>query len=198
MPGVPEARILIVLPRNRREAKICDKNSNRFSTNESFWAVVFALLLAGIRLTAQTVTNGGLVWNNDTNVSLYVVLESPNLTLPRKLWNVIGLVTNTPPAVNPQIFFPISLTNRYPVVACADYFSLMEWTGGLPAPQAWTNWAVVEEVCTPTVDGAGRMIGYSTWGQWFYPTNDITSSLEPYPQEPGVTNNNPDFNIIHF
>jgi hypothetical protein len=155
-------------------------------------------MLAGIRLMAQTITNGGLVWHNDTNISLYVVLESPNLALPRRLWNVIGLVTNTPPSLNPQIFFPIGLTNRYPNEVCADYFTLMEWPCGLAAPQAWTNWAVVEEVCTPTVDGTGSVMGYSTSGRWFYPTNDITSSLAPYPQEAGVTNNNPDFNIIHF
>lgn len=160
--------------------------------------VVFALLLVGSRLPAQTVTNGELVWKNDTNVSLYVVLESPNLTLPRRLWNVAGLVTNVPPSPNPQITFPLNLTNRYPDAASADYFTLMEWTNGLPAAQPWTNWAVVEEVCTPTMDGAGRVTGYSTRGQWFHPTNDISSSLAPYPPMASVTNNNPNFNIIHF
>ena len=161
--------------------------------------VVMALVLGG-RLTAQTFNNGALVWDNNTNVSLYVVLESPNLTLPRQLWNVIGLVTNVPPSPNAQIVFPIGLTNRYPDapwINC-DYFTLMEWTNGLPVARPWTNWAVVEEVCTPTVDGAGRVTGYTTHGQWFAPTNDISSSLMSYPEMPGVTNNNPDFNIIHF
>ena len=161
--------------------------------------VASALLLSG-RLTAQTVTNGELIWNNDTNVSLYVVLESPDLTLPRRLWNVIGLVTNLPPSPNRQIVFPLGLTNRYPDatgIRC-DYFSLMEWPGGLPSPQPWTNWAVVEEVCTPTEDTAGRVTGYTTRGEWFCPTNDIAGSLMPYSEMPGVSNDNPDFNIVRF
>ena len=161
--------------------------------------VVSALLLGG-RLAAQTFTNGALIWNNDTNVSLYVVLESPDLTLPRQLWNVIGVVTNAPPSPNAQIIFPIGLTNRYPDAPGmnCDYFTLMAWTNGLPAARPWTNWAVVEEVCTPAVDAAGRVTGYTTHGQWLVPTNDISSSLMPYPEMPGVTNNNPNFNIIHF
>lgn len=161
--------------------------------------VVLALLLNG-RLTAQTVTNGELVWHNDTNVSLYVVLESPDLTVPRRLWNVIGLITNTPPAANSQIVFPLGLTNRYSGASGihSDFFSLMEWRNGLPAPKPWTNWAVVEEVCTPTVDVAGRVTGYSTRGQWLYPTSNIASFLEPYPEMPGVTNDNPDFNIVLY
>ncbi|HUA68017.1 MAG TPA: hypothetical protein VMA13_05670 [Candidatus Saccharimonadales bacterium] len=147
---------------------------------------------------SQTVTNRELVWGNNTNVSLYVVLESPNFTLPKQLWNVIGLVTNSPPSTNSQFSFLVGVTNRYPDAVDADYFTLLEWTDGLPAAQPWTNWAVVEEVCTPTVDGTGRVTSYSTYGQWFLPTNDISASLAPYPQMPGVTNNSPDFNIIHM
>ena len=152
------------------------------------------------RLPAQTFTNGALVWDNDTNVSLYVVLESPDLTVPRRLWNVIGLVTNTPPSANPHIVFPIGLTNRYPDAKGinAEYFTLMAWPNRVPPPQPWTNWAVVKEVCTPTVDAAGRVTGYTTRGQWFCPTNDISASLMPYSEMAGVTNNSPDFNLIHF
>lgn len=174
---------------------------------DMFWrsnisrTAIWVALAASCPSTAQTTfTNGALVWKNDTNVSLYVVLESPDITLPRRLWNVIGTVTNIPPSPNAQIVFPVSLTNRYPDVsgANADYFTLMEWTNSLPSVQPWTNWAVVEEVCTPTVDAAGRVTGYSTRGQWFVPTNDISTSLMPYSEMPGVTNNNPDFNLIHF
>lgn len=171
----------------------------KLKTYEVVGLVALALLGSG-RLTAQTVTNGELVWNNNTNISLYVVLESPDLALPRRLWNVIGLVTNTPPSPNPQIAFPLGITNRYPAAADVkcDYFSLMEWPGGLPSPRPWTNWAVVEEVCTPTVDVAGRVTGYTTRGAWFCPTNDIAGSLMPYTEMPGVTNDNPDFNIVEF
>lgn len=155
---------------------------------------------------AQTFNNGCLIWNNDTNVSLYVILESPNITWPREVWNVIGSVTNVPPSTNAQIEFPIGLTNMHPDYVTGDpmhpwlpeFFCLLSWTNGIPHVWSETNWYALEMIRYNTLDAAGRIVGSYRQGYWFYPTNDIAPTLVPIAQLPGVTNNDPNFNILHF
>ncbi len=150
---------------------------------------------------AQTFTNGSLVWNSDTNISLYVILESPCLQQPRQLWNVIGEVTNVPPTTNAQISFPLGLTNRYPDYVgpqFPEFFTLLEWPGSLPAPYYATNWYVLQYIMKTETDEAGRVVWAGSEGHWFYTTDDVTSIIIPIAQMPGVSNNNPNFNILHF
>ncbi|MDE2105163.1 MAG: hypothetical protein KGL39_48495 [Patescibacteria group bacterium] len=165
-------------------------------------ANVHGQVISNVEFSPVGTNTARLTWANNTNVSLYVVVESPILSLPLTLWNGVGAVTNLPPSTNATLSFTIQTTNAYPDFQPPlyyDFYALLAWTNGVPRETLITNWYALQMVQHSDLDSQGRVVGWGREGHWFSITNtDAIPPLAPMGQMPGVTNNNPNFNILHF